>query len=265
MALRVDTLGTVKRALLVSCLIAISLSVVEAGSERYSSKETVASPCPSWYADKEWNVSLWGAYAFPNNDYPTIGNTIFFGGPFPPRLDSLPLDHDTYLGSDHAWGGGIDVKYFFKRYFGLGIEGFGLNANRSFGTVTVLPPLPGIIGTRVEFGTGHDERLIGGLLGTFTFRYPMGCSRFAPYLWIGGGAIFGGGELDAIVINDIPSGAIIDRFHREDETKALGQIGGGFEVRLTRCLGWTNDFSWNVIDGSKNNFGMARTGINFAF
>jgi len=30
-------------------------------------------------------------------------------------------------------------------------------------------------------------------------------------------------------------------------------------------MGWTNDFSWNIMSGSKNNFGMARTGINFAF
>jgi hypothetical protein len=36
-------------------------------------------------------------------------------------------------------------------------------------------------------------------------------------------------------------------------------------VRLTPHTGLINDFSWNIIEGSNNNFGMARTGINFAF
>jgi hypothetical protein len=48
-------------------------------------------------------------------------------------------------------------------------------------------------------------------------------------------------------------------------TKAVGQFGGGLEVRLTPHIGIINDFTWNVIDGRDNNFGMARTGINFAF
>jgi hypothetical protein len=45
----------------------------------------------------------------------------------------------------------------------------------------------------------------------------------------------------------------------------MGQFSGGFEVRITRRVGWINDFSWNLVDGPKNNFGMVRTGINFAF
>lgn len=254
-----------KGFLLVSCLIGVSLSVAKGDSERYSSKETVTPPCPSWYADKEWNVSLWATYAFPHNDYPAPGNTISQGRIVPINGGAPGPLHDTYLEADHAWGGGIDVKYFFHRYFGIGIEGFGLNARRSFGAVAILPPLPGFVGSRVALGTGHEERMIGALLGTFTLRYPIGCSRFAPYVWIGGGAIFGGGEVDEIIINDIPAGAFLTGTHRGSETKAIGQFGGGFEVRITPRIGWTNDFSWNVIDGSSNNFGMARTGINFAF
>jgi hypothetical protein len=249
--------------LLLVCFISVSLA--HAGTE-YVSKETVAPPpCPSWYADNEWNVNLSDGYAFTENDYPTLGNTVSMGRTI--RLDGtlVGFDHDKYLGSDHAWGGGIDAKYFFKRFFGVGVEGFGLNARRSFGTVTIVPTPPGTVGGGVAFGTAHDERIIGGLLGTFTLRYPIGCSRFAPYAWIGGGAIFGGGELDHTIVNDIPAGAIIERFHRDSTTEVMGQFGGGLEVRLTPHVGWTNDFSWNVISGSQNNFGMARTGINFAF
>ncbi len=49
------------------------------------------------------------------------------------------------------------------------------------------------------------------------------------------------------------------------ETEAIGQIGGGIEVRFTPHIGWVSDFSWNFVDGPNNNFGMARTGVNFAF
>ena len=53
--------------------------------------------------------------------------------------------------------------------------------------------------------------------------------------------------------------------HFDGETKALGHFGFGLEVRFTHHIGWTNDVSWGVIDGPKNNFTMIRSGINFAF
>jgi hypothetical protein len=255
-----------KRFLLVCWAAAFSsLPIAHAGSENYSkeSKSVRPPPCPSWYADREWNVSVWGTYAFTANDYPNFENSVLvpaliFLGPDPTQK------YDRYLESDHAWGGGIDAKYFFKRYFGLGMEGFAVQASRSTGTVTIIRP-PGIIGSIAVIDHRKEERTIGSLMGTFTFRYPISCSRVAPYGWVGGGAIFGGGEVEKMVINDLPSGGFLTGFKRESETKAIAQFGGGFEVRLTPHIGWTNDFSWNVVDGRNNNFGMARTGINFAF
>jgi hypothetical protein len=252
---------------ILSVLASILLcAVADAGTERYSNKETtVAPPCPSWYADTEWNVGISGAYAFTGNDYPNFANSILSPGLIfiGPGTDPNATKYDRYLEADHAWGGAIDAKFFFKRYFGLGIEGFAVEASRSTATVTILPA-PGA-GSIVLFDPRQEERTIGSVLGTFTFRYPMGCSRFAPYAWVGGGAIFGGGEVEKVVVNDPFSGAFLTGYKRGTETKAIGQFGGGFEVRLTPHIGWTNDFSWNVINGSDNNFGMARTGINFAF
>jgi hypothetical protein len=186
-----------------------------------------------------------------------LSSGIRFIGP-----DPTPKDYDRYLEADHAWGAGIDAKYFFARYFGVGIEGFVVEASRSTATVT---PLPSQVGSLFRFDPRQEERTIGSLMGTFTFRYPMGCSRFAPYVWVGGGAIFGGGEVEKVVVIDPIAGARANHFQTASETKAIGQFGGGFEVRVTPHIGWTNDFSWNVIDGTHNNFGMARTGINFAF
>ena len=99
-------------------------------------------------------------------------------------------------------------------------------------------------------------------LATFTLRFPAHCSRFAPYIWGGGGVIFGGGDLDEIV-ND--GNGFFHTEHRDSSTEGIGQIGAGFEVRFTPHFGWTNDFSWNFVTHENSDFGMARTGINFAF
>jgi hypothetical protein len=227
-------------------------SAAFAGTEysSYSGKEmrqTAAAP-ECWYADNEWNVSLWGTYAFTGTESSGVGAPdFFFGG----------AGGDRYLETDHAWGGGGDVKYFWHRYFGFGVEGFALDAKRTQFDFTGVPTPGGFVFTKHD-----DRRAIGSVLGTLTLRYPIGCSRFAPYAWAGGGAIFGGGERDRIVATGAGTFATD---HGDGEGKAMGQFGGGIEVRVTRHIGWMNDFSWNVVDGPHNNFGMVRSGLTFAF
>ena len=112
---------------------------------------------------------------------------------------------------------------------------------------------------------GDNNRTIGSVLGTFTLRFPIGCSRFAPYVWIGGGGIFGGGQDHEFLLDSTQPFGIVNHEFPASTTKAVGQVGGGFEIRFTPHMGLLNDFSWNVVSGSNNNFGMARTGLNFAF
>src|SRR5436305_11973869 len=69
-------------------------------------KQVAPPPCPEWYADREFNVSLWGTYVFTGNEW----------------------QNDRYLESDHAWGGGGVIKYFFMRYIGVGVEGWAASA-----------------------------------------------------------------------------------------------------------------------------------------
>ncbi|MFZ1221174.1 MAG: outer membrane beta-barrel protein [Chthoniobacterales bacterium] len=208
-----------KLILSLSAVIAMA-SVVTAG-ETYSkeSKSVAPPPCPQWYADNEFNLTLSGAYAFTGTEW----------------------RDDRYLGVDHAWGGSLDAKYFVHRYFGFGFQGSLLFAN-----------------TDDTFNNNNDDsNVVGTALGTFTLRFPISCSRFAPYVWGGGGGIFGGGNnnsITALTNND-----------DDHDSRWMGQVGGGFEVRFTPHCGWTNDFSWNIVEGTHNNFGMARTGINFAF
>jgi len=45
----------------------------------------------------------------------------------------------------------------------------------------------------------------------------------------------------------------------------MAQVGGGFEVRVSQHVGILTDFSWNIVSGANNNFGLARTGVNFSF
>jgi opacity protein-like surface antigen len=238
-----------KRLVLILIAIGALATAANAGTETYSGREMKQiapgpAPCPEWYFDNEWNVSLWGAYAFTGTE--NDKNSLF--GTFVTLNEGR---FDRFLGDDHAWGGGIDAKYFWRRYFGFGLEGFGLDGRypryviEDFGA------------THFREGVNHA---VGAVLGTFTLRYPIPCTRFSPYVWAGGGGIFGGRNEHVVVTN-----GAVERIDHETESRGMGQFGGGLEVRITPHIGWIADFSWNVIEGPTNNFGMARTGVNFAF
>ena len=253
-----------KRFILALAISSVFGTLACAGT--YSGKEmkqTTAPPCPEWYADNEWNVSLWGTYAFTDTEYapnPDLFDIVQSASEGHPVYGTV----DHYVGDDHAWGGGADIKYFFHRYFGIGIEGFALNARRG-GFDLESDGDTVFIHDRFT-----DHRAIGEVLGTFTLRYPVPCTRYAPYVWAGGGAIFGGGERDKIIFDGFggvgPAPVpLYHTLHRDSNTQAVGQFGGGLEVRITPHIGWLNDLSWNVVDGTQNNFGIFRSGINFAF
>ena len=223
---------------LVLCLLGAGVTASALAGVGYSGKEikqvAAPPPCPAWYADNEFNLSLWGTYVFTGNNW----------------------EDDRYIEADHAWGGGIDAKYFFMRYFGVGIEGWVVDARRT--TQDVFIDFDREI---FDISTGHENRAVGSVLGTLTLRYPIPCTRFSPYIFGGAGGIFGGGERTHLVVTD----HIIRTEDTDTEAKAIGQVGGGMEIRLTPHIGWVSDFSWNFVDGPHNNFGMVRTGVNFAF
>src|SRR6266496_2738244 len=150
-------------------------------------KQIAPPPCPQWYGDNEWNVNLWGTYAFTNTEY---NPNLWLVDVVQSTSEGHPVlgTFDYYIGGDHAWGGGGDVKYFFYRYFGVGIEGFALDASKNGFDIFEDPTIPIFTRERIN----HDHT-IGAALGTFTLRYPIPCTRFAPYAWAGVGAIFGGG------------------------------------------------------------------------
>ncbi len=140
---------------------------------------------------------------------------------------------DRYLGVDHAYGGGLDVNYMFTRYLGAGIEGYALDA----------------------------RDVVGQVSGNLVFRYPVPNSRFAPYGYAGGGVLFNGSRLEESASNGASPATVHDR----SDPEGMGQFGVGFEVRITPHIGLINDFSYNLVEGPDNNYGMFRSGVRFAF
>jgi len=122
----------------------------------------------------------------------------------------------------------------------------------------------------LSFGPLETRRVLaanadfaGGVLGTFTFRYPIPCSRFAPYAWLGGGWTFGGDDRSGIFSDDDDDFDFSD--DDDNDGHLMAQYGVGFETRFTPRIGWTNDLSYNHVEGGRNDFWQVRTGINFAF
>ncbi|MEY2526787.1 MAG: outer membrane protein beta-barrel domain [Verrucomicrobiota bacterium] len=223
-----------KIALCLAIMVASALGAL--AGESYSGKEVkqvVPPPCPEWYGDNEWNVSIWGTYVGTAEDW----------------------QNDEYIEADHGWGGGLDAKYFFHRYFGIGLQGWAINAERQRPDLTINPD---------SFTIGRDRRLVGSVLGTLTLRFPLHCSRFAPYVWGGAGVMFGGGESEHIVV-DSDDPLTVHTQHNDGDPEFVGQVGGGFEFRFTRHVGLINDFSYNFVGKENSDFGMIRMGLNFAF
>ena len=217
-----------KKLTLTLCAMAAVVSASFAGTEMQSSgkemKQTVETPCPQWYADNEWNIGVSFAFAWNTSD---------------------DNDNNGFFFADNSWddaiGGSLDVKYFFHRYWGLGIQGTFLGTNND----------------NDNRFTNDDSNGAGTILGTFTFRYAAPCSRFAPYLWVGVGGYF--------TNNDDDTRLAAFRNRNDGDGEFMGQFGAGFEVRITPHVGWTNDISFNDVEGGDHDFVMVRTGLNFAF
>ncbi len=173
------------------------------GTAAYSAddKDVIeGAPTPCWrYRPGEWEFGLWGAAASPSNE----------------------IHDDRYLHRATAWGGGLDLKYFFTKSIGLGLEGLALDAK---------------------------DNVAGGGLATFTYRYPIGCSRFSPYAWGGLGVMAGG-----------------SRASDDNEAKLAGQAGVGLQFRFAAHAGVMADYVWNFLESRDNDCGMVRFGVTFAY
>ena len=255
-----------KRFTLTFTILGAFVMLAYAGNERYSGKEKeVMQPAPppcEWYRAHEWNFDFWGAYAFSGNtgvknfrrdsDFENVPeDTGTPSGATDPNqiIDIGGYGNDRFLNRDGAWGGGADVKFFFSKYWALGVEGFVVDANDNSG---------------------------GAGLGTLTLRWPIGCSRFAPYVYGGFGGAGGGSHSvwffeELHHVKDRGNGPFVveEEFRHarsfETSTLTIGQFGGGLEVRITKHIGIMSDFAWNVLEKGDNDFGMGRVGVTLSY
>jgi len=251
-------------------LLVVAPAIYADGPEKYSGKEKeVMQPAPpvcDFYRAHEWDLSIWGAWAFASdtgqndvaNDDPFFPDedpflqdigTGFFGEPQiynkNERINIGQVSNNQLFARDDTWGGGVDMKYFWSRYFGVGVEGVGLTAKTNFA---------------------------GGGLITLTARYPFG--RFAPYVTGGIGFIDGGAttykfyneQHTYIQANTGIGGvggqqvSIVDNEHEfwttdpvyNHHIRMLGQLGLGLEYRITCHIGLMSDFTWNFVFGQTN-------------
>ncbi|MEY2487185.1 MAG: hypothetical protein QOH39_2833 [Verrucomicrobiota bacterium] len=220
--------------------IPVASAGVDGSSTKATGEPVATQPC-TWYRGHEWEISVWGAYAFPGNQNGNDLRDVAFNHEMNEGADNHEgnigrLNNDRFLNHDDVGGGGLDIKYFFNKYIGVGVEGYALAANT----------------------------LVGGALATVTFRYPIGCTPLAPYVFGGAGAAFGGSQTVAAEDN-FDNETFFER--RVDQSGALfaGAVGGGLEYRLTKRVGIIGDFSWHMLEKPDNNFGMIRSGITFSF
>jgi hypothetical protein len=245
-----------KRLTLTLFLLCAAGAFAYAGTESYSGKDKeviqqAPAPC-EWYRAHEWNFDFWGTWVFSGNPgrFDTLNTDIFDSSqridPKSERFDTGMTSKDRLIGRDDTFGGGVDVKYFFNKYFAVGVEGF-------------------VLATKTNTA--------GAGLGTFTFRWPIGCSRFAPYIWGGIGALGGGGGLDHFFQEETGPGGhesegFTDTLVQNKHTRVDGQLGAGMEVRITPHIGVMTDFAWNFItgkDASNQDFGMVRGGLTLSY
>src|SRR6266849_4083780 len=238
-------------------LFGVAAALYADGPEKYSGKEKeVMQPAPpvcDFYRAHEWDLDIWGAYAFaadtgqfavdkddpffPDHDPFTFDSgTGFYGQPQlgnpNERVNIGQVSKNELFARDDTFGGVVDVKYFWSKYFGAGIEGIGLAAKTNFA---------------------------GGGLVTLTGRYPFG--RFAPYITGGIGFIDGGATLyEFFNEKNTFSGGFVssereyltnDPVHN-NHLRALGQIGAGLEFRVTCHIGLMADFTWNFVFGQED-------------
>lgn len=186
------------------------------------------APPPPPLFGREFQISLWGDGVWTQ----TVAH------------------QDRYFGTDHAFGGSVKVKYFFDRYFGIGLEGGGYDVRNTLGP---------------NFGGSH--RFVGDALASFTARYPINNflnGALAPYASIGVGGVFNGGN-KTLIEPSATVGKLIKFEQVEHDAKLMLQPVVGVEYRFTKNWGvFTEGFFSKITRPQSNTFG-GRVGVGYAF
>jgi hypothetical protein len=163
----------------------------------------------------------------PTGPAPTM--ETLFGPGWEAGAHALYLTPQARRASD-AWGGGVDVDYFFDPYVGL--------------EATAAWASPHSSQTNESHGTWGNYTL------DFEIRAPFEAYHIAPYILAGGGMISAKGDIDGNRVN-----------------KWLGQLGAGLEYKPCAKFGLFADWIYNFPGASHEvpNYQEIRLGVKFGF
>src|SRR5579864_593951 len=211
-------------------LFAAAPAIFADGPEQYSGKKEVMQPAPAvcdFYRAHEWDLGIWASWSFaadtghfdvpevdpftPDTDPSTFDiATGFFGEQLSDnpkeRINLGQWSKNQLWARDDSWGGGVDVKYFWSRYFGLGVIDGGATTYKYFNERPVA--------------TAPGTTLPGGA----AILYPGGIS---PYT-----GLFVTNEQEFWTTDAVPN----------HHVRGLGQLGLGLEFRVTCHIGLMADF-----------------------
>ena len=212
-----------KKYIITGVMAAVAATSAFAGTAT-SSKEVVAVEPSCLFRDNELQIDAFGLGYFNQG-----GNSFNLNGrPNTPGVSGRPM-----------WGGGLGLNYFFARYFGVGIE------QDLFGRAS---------GSNIAGDNGATR---WATIGNFFIRYPICSWNLAPYLMVGGGAIYG----------NSPQVKVGNNYTYKPSGQGVGHVGGGLEYRLTETIGVFSDarYMFSGVAGLPDNNLMWRYGLRFAF
>jgi hypothetical protein len=251
-------------------VLASSASALFAGETIDSSKQVIApAPVapPELFRANEFDIGAFGTYATGVNS----------GG-----------------GALHAWGGGLDLTYWFPwKYAGVRFQGTGASITGAGGNRTqtgsgqsvgdpFVTLVPGF--TPVEVSGAGGSAAAGILTGDFLLRLPLDDFwprvHLAPYAFAGFGGILLGDEGSSNTVSQtftVTNAAGVSRkvtFSGREITsiqnnfgtdRVLGHVGLGLEYRFTPHIGLFSEAGYVFPDGASNNFVQVNCGLRFAF
>jgi hypothetical protein len=203
-----------------------------AGEQIQTGKEQIHSePKVELFREREWQIDLFGLGDFYKGADGNFSGSVTGEGGESRQFSGRP-----------GWGLGLGVSYFFMRYVGVGFE----------------QDVFGRDGGRVRDGDFAYVRWAS--IGNIFLRYPAESWRLAPYLMVGGGAMYGS-------IPDMTGKVSGYRARYRLSGQGFGHVGGGVEYRITPNAGLFTDarYLFSGVDGLPDAQMLWRFGVRLAF
>jgi hypothetical protein len=247
-------------------------SLNQADGKAYKEVAPVEPPC--LFRDNELQFDVFGLGTFYKGANGNLNSSVqnstidAINANFPGAgLPGVGSFNDRQFSGRPGWGGGLGINYIFARYFGIGIEQsvFGRNSGNANGGLFTDP----------NYDKGNYGYTRWQTTANLILRYPICQWNLAPYLLVGGGAMYGnvpninyGQAVNDQIVAD--GGPILNpgvKYNYRMAGQGFGHVGGGLEYRVTENIGLFSDvrYLFSSVSGLPNNQMQWRYGLRFAF